>query len=53
MQQIEDGLNQKVTVEIEYTDGRIERVVMSKREAIELQNLVAGGRKPGVRRVSW
>lgn len=53
MQSIEDGLNQKVTVEIEYTDGTIRRDWMTKKEAIKLQDDVLSGKKSGIRRVSW
>jgi hypothetical protein len=51
--QIDGGLNQIVTVEIEYEDGTHERVAMTKRQAIELQDKVTSGKKPGIKRVSW
>ncbi len=53
MPTIEDGINQVVTVTIEYEDGSIERLPMTKREAIALQDQVAARKKTGIKKVSW
>lgn len=53
MPAIEDGLNQIVTVTIEYADGTDAQVRMTKREAIKLQDAVAAKQKPGIKRVKW
>ena len=53
MPAVEDGLNQVVTVTIEYSDGTDAQVAMTKREAINLQDAVAANQKPGIKRVRW
>jgi hypothetical protein len=52
METTEAGLNEIVTVEIEYTDGSIGYASMTRREAYRLQNEVVGGKHPGIRRVA-
>jgi hypothetical protein len=53
MPTIEDGVNQIVTVTIEYEDGTVEYVPMTKKQATELQDQVAARKKPGIKVVRW
>lgn len=46
--QTEAGLNERVTVTITYADGTSDRVVMTRRQAIQLQDEVAAGKRSGI-----
>lgn len=47
------GLNERVTVTIQYADGTIERVTMTRKKAIALQDEVIAGKKTSIKSVSW